>query len=49
MSSSLSLLKKTNLYVKLIFRNLFFYKLINGHKEDSEMANKIFDVFITKG
>lgn len=40
-------LKETNLYVKFIFRNLFFYKLINGHKNDSEMPHKIFDVMIT--
>ena len=41
-------IKETNLYVKLIFRNLFFYKLINGYKNDSDMHNKIFDILITK-
>ncbi|MCY4643692.1 MAG: lytic transglycosylase domain-containing protein [Bacteriovoracales bacterium] len=40
--------KETNLYVKLILRNLYFYKLIDGYKEDSEMVNKIFDVSIAK-
>ena len=41
-------IKETNLYVKFVFRNLFFYKLINGHQDDSEMPHKIFDVTIAK-
>ena len=41
-------IKETNLYVKFIFRNLFFYKLIDGHQDDSEMPHKIFDVIIEK-
>ena len=40
--------KETNLYVKLILRNLFFYKLINGHRDDSEAPHKIFDVLVVK-
>ena len=40
--------KETNLYVKLILRNLFFYKLINGHRNDSEAPHKIFDVLVVK-
>lgn len=40
--------KETRLYVKLIYRNLFFYKLINGYKNDPQTINKIFDVLIAK-
>ncbi len=36
--------QETNLYVKLIVRNLFFYKLLNGHKDDSPKNERIFDV-----
>ena len=40
--------KETNLYVKLILRNLFFYKIISGHSEDSPKTNQIFDVLVAK-
>lgn len=36
--------EETNLYVKLIVRNLFFYKLLDGHKDDPSNPTKIFDV-----
>ena len=39
---------ETNLYVKLIFRNIFFYKLLDGHLQDPGNVNKIFDVLIAK-
>lgn len=39
---------ETNLYVKLIIRNLFFYKLLEGHKVDSENHNRIFDVALVR-
>ena len=36
---------ETRKYVKLIFRNIFFYKLLENKKsQDSSSLNKIFDV-----
>ena len=37
---------ETRLYVQLIYRNLFFYKLINGYKDDPQVIDKIFDISI---
>lgn len=37
--------RETRQYVQLIFRNIFFYKILNDHKkEDSNHTNKIFDI-----
>lgn len=40
--------EETNLYVKLIVRNLFFYKLLSGYRDDSAKSNQIFDVVLAK-
>lgn len=37
---------ETRKYVKLIFRNIFFYKLLNDNGEDNQKFNQIFDLHL---
>ena len=40
--------KETRKYVKFIFRNIYFYKLLYTELKDSQDLNQIFDITVFK-